>query len=80
MDQFEKFLKTIPVMPDVATKILTFAEDLDEVSFSELESLISMDPGLTAKILRVCQFSPLCQTAADLPPADSHITNGIQGD
>ncbi len=40
-------------MPDVATKILTFAEDLDEVSFSELESLISMDPGLTAKILKV---------------------------
>ncbi|MDC7232046.1 MAG: HDOD domain-containing protein [Spirochaetales bacterium] len=53
MDKFEKYLKTIPVMPDVATKVLTFAEDLDEVSFTELESLISMDPGLTAKILKV---------------------------
>ncbi|MDA3955440.1 HDOD domain-containing protein [Oceanispirochaeta sp.] len=53
MDKFEKFLKNIPVMPDVATKVLSFAEDLDEVSFNELESLISMDPGLTAKILKV---------------------------
>lgn len=53
MENYEKFLKTIPVMPDVATKVLTFAEDLDEVSFTELESLISMDPGLTAKILKV---------------------------
>lgn len=53
MDNYEKFLKTIPVMPDVATKVLTFAEDLDEVSFTELESLISMDPGLTAKVLKV---------------------------
>jgi len=53
MDNFEKFLKNMPVMPDVATKVLTFAEDLDEVSFNELERLISMDPGLTTKILKV---------------------------
>lgn len=53
MENYERFLKNIPVMPDVATKVLTFAEDLDEVSFRELETLISMDPGLTAKILKV---------------------------
>ena len=53
MENYERFLKNIPVMPDVATKVLTFAEDLDEVSFHELENLISMDPGLTAKILKV---------------------------
>lgn len=40
-------------MPDVATKIISYAEDLGEVSFSELEDLISLDPGLTAKILKV---------------------------
>ncbi len=53
MDSFEKFLKNIPVMPDVATKVLTFAEDLNDVTFHELEELISLDPGLTAKILKV---------------------------
>ena len=53
MDNYDKFLKNIPIMPDVATKILTYAEDLGDVSFSELEDLISLDPGLTAKILKV---------------------------
>ena len=53
MGQYDKLLKNIPIMPDVATKILTYAEDLEEVSFSELEDLISLDPGLTAKILKV---------------------------
>ncbi len=40
-------------MPDAAAKILTYAEDLEDVSFSELEDIISLDPGLTAKILKV---------------------------
>ncbi|OQY33541.1 MAG: hypothetical protein B6241_07605 [Spirochaetaceae bacterium 4572_59] len=53
MTNYDKFLKNIPIMPDVSTKILSFAEDLAEVSFSELEDLISLDPGLTAKILKV---------------------------
>jgi len=53
MNRFNKFLKNIPIIPDVATKVLTFAEDLDDVSFKELEELIRMDPGLTAKILKV---------------------------
>ncbi|QEN07055.1 HDOD domain-containing protein [Oceanispirochaeta crateris] len=57
MDKYEQFLKNIPIMPDVATKVLTFAEDMDEVSFAELERLISMDPGLTAKILKVANSS-----------------------
>ncbi len=53
MGQYDKILKIIPVMPDVAAKILTYAEDLEDVSFSELEDLISLDPGLTAKVLKV---------------------------
>ena len=53
MGQYDKIFKIIPVMPDVAAKILTYAEDLEDVSFSELEDLISLDPGLTAKILKV---------------------------
>ena len=53
MEKYDKYLKNIPIMPDVATKILTYAEGLGEVSFSELEDLISLDPGLTAKILKV---------------------------
>jgi HD-like signal output (HDOD) protein len=50
---FEKYLKNMPIMPDVATKILSIAEDRLEISFKELEDIIKIDPGLTAKILKI---------------------------
>jgi len=50
---FEKYLKTMPIMPDVATKILSIAEDKLDISFKELEDIIRVDPGLTAKILKI---------------------------
>lgn len=53
MTDYTKFLKNMPVMPNVATKILSMAEDRLEISFKELEEIIKVDPGLSAKILRV---------------------------
>ena len=50
---FEKYLKSIPTMPDVATKILSIAEDKLDISFKELEDIIRVDPGLTAKVLKI---------------------------
>ena len=53
MEQYEKYLKNLPVIPDVAAKILTIPEDAKNISFKELEELIKIDPGLTTKILKV---------------------------
>jgi len=50
--QFGAYLKTIPVNPSIATKVLQMVEH-QEYSFKQLESIIGADPGLTAKILKI---------------------------
>ena len=40
-------------MPEVAAKVLSIAEDNLDISFKELENIIKVDPGLTAKILKI---------------------------
>lgn len=50
---YTKVLQNLPVIPDVAAKILNMAEGGKSFSFQELESTIAVDPGLTAKILKV---------------------------
>jgi putative nucleotidyltransferase with HDIG domain len=50
---YEKYLNNLPVIPEVATRIMGMAEDAQDVSFGELEDIVSVDPGLTAKILKV---------------------------
>lgn len=52
-ETFEKYLKNFPVIPEVARKIMSMAEDKLDISFKELENIIIVDPGLTAKILKV---------------------------
>ena len=47
------YVKNLPIMPVMAAKILRLARDGVNVSFSELEQTVRVDPGLTAKILRV---------------------------
>jgi len=46
-------IKDLPVFPQVAIKILQIQEDNIDISFKELESIILLDPALTAKILKV---------------------------
>ena len=53
IEQFEPYLKNLPVIPEVAARILSMAEEHAEISFKELERLIMVDPGLTAKILKI---------------------------
>lgn len=50
-DAFE--IKDVPIFPQVAVKILQIQEDNIDISFKKLESIILLDPGLTAKILKV---------------------------
>lgn len=53
MQNFEKYLNKLPIIPEVASKILSINEDGQDFSFKTLEEIISVDPMLTSRILRV---------------------------
>jgi len=49
----QKSLHSMPMVPDLAAKVLFMVEDRQSFSFADLEATISGDPGLTAKILKI---------------------------
>jgi len=51
--RFLKLARDIPVMPAVASKVLGMATEGQNVSFRELEDIVKVDQGLTARILKV---------------------------
>jgi putative nucleotidyltransferase with HDIG domain len=51
--RYDEYLKKLPVIPDVASKIISIAEDKIDISFKELENIIKVDPSLTAKIMKI---------------------------
>jgi HD-like signal output (HDOD) protein len=53
VEQFLDRVKDLPVMPEVAAKVINLTEGRMEMSFKELESIIKVDPGLTVKILKI---------------------------
>lgn len=53
MQEFEKYLNDFPIIPVIASKIMSIAEDNINISFKDLEDMISIDPMLTAKILKI---------------------------
>ena len=53
MEEFDKYINDLPIIPDVASKIMSIAEDNFDISFKELEEIIMIDPMLTSKILKV---------------------------
>jgi len=53
MEKFDKYIKDLPIIPDVASKIMAIADDNFDISFKELEDIIMIDPMLTARILKV---------------------------
>ncbi len=53
MQNFEKYLNKLPIIPEVASKILSISDDSQEFSFKTLEEIISVDPMLTSRILKV---------------------------
>lgn len=60
-------------MPDVATKVMSMADDKLEVSFKELENIIKVDPGLSAKILKIAN-SALYARQREITSIQSAIT------
>lgn len=53
MKDLNKYLKDLPVIPDVALKIISLAEDNVDLSFHDLEEIIKIDTAITSKILKV---------------------------
>ncbi len=53
MEKFEKYINNLPVIPDVASRIMGIPENNFDISFKELEEIIMIDPMLTARILKV---------------------------
>lgn len=48
-----KLISDLPIIPEVAMKVMDIATDNLDISFKELENIIKVDPGLTSKILKV---------------------------
>jgi putative nucleotidyltransferase with HDIG domain len=53
VNDYEKYIQSLPVMPELAAKILSMTEERLDISFRELEKLISTDAALTTKILKI---------------------------
>lgn len=53
MENYSEYMKDLPVIPEIAIKILSIAEDNMNISFHDLEEIIKIDPALTAKVLKV---------------------------
>lgn len=53
MEDYSEYMKNLPVIPEIAVKILSIAEDNMDISFHDLEEIIKVDPALTAKVLKV---------------------------
>ena len=53
MSDYLANIRDLPVMPEVASKILGLGRGAGEISFTQLEEIIKVDVGLTAKILKI---------------------------
>lgn len=51
--EYESYMRNLPVMPQVAAKIMSITEENLSISFKELEDTIIVDPFLSSKILKV---------------------------
>jgi putative nucleotidyltransferase with HDIG domain len=70
---FSRHINNIPIIPEIATKIMGIAEDRFNISFKELENIIKIDPGLTSKILKVAN-SALYARQSDITSLQVAIT------
>ena len=52
-EMYEKYMIEIPLVPEVAAKIIQLNEDSDDLSTHSLSDLISLDPYLSASILKI---------------------------
>jgi HD-like signal output (HDOD) protein len=77
MKAFDKYLNALPVMPDIAAKIVSIPEDNINISFKDLEELIKVDPGLTTKILKVAN-SAMYARQTEITSSDSNYHARLQ--
>jgi HD-like signal output (HDOD) protein len=57
VSDYTQYLKNLPIMPDIAAKVINMAGDSRDIDFSDLEEVIKVDPGLTTKVLKVANSS-----------------------
>jgi putative nucleotidyltransferase with HDIG domain len=53
MQNFEKYAAKLPIIPEVASRIMSIGEENQDFTFKGLEEIISLDPMLTSRILKV---------------------------
>jgi putative nucleotidyltransferase with HDIG domain len=53
VDTYLDRVKDLPVVPEVAAKVMNLKEGGKEISFKELEAIIKVDPGLTSRVLKI---------------------------
>jgi HD-like signal output (HDOD) protein len=53
VDTFLDRVKDLPVMPEVAAKVMNLKEGGKEISFKELEAIIKVDPALMSRVLKI---------------------------
>lgn len=57
MSDYTQYLKNLPIMPDIAARVINMAGGGKDISFGDLEEVIKLDPGLTTKVLKVANSS-----------------------
>jgi putative nucleotidyltransferase with HDIG domain len=53
LEQYLDRIRDLPVMPEVASRVMNLAEGKLGISFKDLEAIIRVDPALTTKILKI---------------------------
>ncbi|AHC15725.1 HDOD domain-containing protein [Salinispira pacifica] len=57
MSSYSAIMKSLPIMPDTAVRVINLANDESDIDFRDLEDIIKVDSGLTSKVLRVANSS-----------------------
>lgn len=63
-DEYRKYMIEIPLVPEVAQKIMRLNEDSETISSHDLSSLVILDPYLSASILKIANsalYSRRCE-------------------
>lgn len=71
-DKYEKYMIEIPLVPEVAAKIMQLNENSDSLSSHSLTELISLDPYLSASILKIAN-SALYSRRSEIKQLDTAV-------
>ncbi|MBB6478713.1 HDOD domain-containing protein [Spirochaeta isovalerica] len=71
-NKYEKYMIQIPIVPEVATQIMQLNENSDNLSSSSLTKLISLDPYLSASILKIAN-SALYSRRSEIKELDTAV-------